>query len=148
MLRRCCDAAVALLAILVGSCSAPPPNIVEVKGVVLIDGEPLPKAKVRFFPQIDAASSFMAQGVTDDQGRFTLACNGQPGAATGENHVLVLEDDIPTQLTPEGARAELQVYLKALKNRPIPQHYGNAAQSPLKVTVTADQQEYKIELIH
>jgi hypothetical protein len=120
--------------------------VVEVEGVVLLDGMPLPRARVRFSPKIEQSSDYMAQGVTDDKGHFTLTCHGQPGACAGENQVTILEDDIPEHLTPESARAKLQEYLKTLKNRPIPPNYGNFAESQLKITVTAGQKEYKIDL--
>jgi hypothetical protein len=121
---------------------------VPVEGVVLLGGAPLPKAKVRFFPLIDQSSKFIAQGVTDDKGRFTLTCNGQPGACATESIVMVTEADIPERLTTgsQSARAELHAYMKALKNRPIPTAYTNAAESPIRITVTSEQKEYRIEL--
>jgi hypothetical protein len=119
---------------------------VEAEGVVLLDGAPLPRAKVRFFPDIDQPNAYIAEGVTDDEGRFTLTCHGQRGACAAENLVTVGEDDIPEHLTPESARDKLQAYLKALKNRPIPPVYGNAASSKLKATVAAGQKEHKIVL--
>jgi hypothetical protein len=147
MLRQIVGAAALLAAALLGGCgSPPPPAIVEAEGVVLLDGAPLPRAKVRFFPSIEQSSAYIAEGVTDDNGRFTLTCHGQPGACAAENLVTVAEDDIPEHLTPESARAKLQAYLKALKNRPIPATYSNAAASPLRETVAAGQKEHKIVL--
>ena len=58
----------------------PPPAIVPAQGTVLLDGAPLPNAQVRFIPNIGYGAEYIATGVTDDQGRFTLQCNGQPGA--------------------------------------------------------------------
>jgi hypothetical protein len=145
MARRANVAAYLMFAALVG-CGTNPPPIVEAEGIVLLNGAPLPKAKVRFFPQFDNASEHVAHGVTDDNGRFRLVCHGQPGACATLNIVTVADDDIPEHLTPEGARGKLQAYLKSLKNRPIPDIYGTAALTPLRVTVAADQKEYKIEL--
>jgi hypothetical protein len=146
MLRRVFGAAVVLTVVLLAGCRPAAPTIVTVEGDVLLDGAPLPKAKVRFSPRIEQSSEYIAEGVTDDKGHFILNCHGQPGACVGENLVTVTEDEIPEHLTPENARSQLQAYLKSLKNRPIPEVYGNAAQSPLTVTVTADRKEYKIEL--
>jgi hypothetical protein len=146
MHRRCVGALVFLaLAGLIG-CGSKPPVIVPVEGVVLLNGTPLPNAKVRFFPTLEKSSDYLAQGVTDDNGHFTLTCHGQPGACAVENVVTVAEDDIPEHLTPESARAELQVYLKGLKNRPIPPQYRDASGTPIRVTVSADQREYKLDL--
>ena len=135
-----------LTILLASGCGKAPPPIVPVEGVVLLNGAPLPKAKIRFVPKIDRASEFMAQAVTDEQGRFVLMCRGKPGACAIESLVTVSEDDIPARLTPESARAELQVYLKSLANRPIPPQYGNLAENPLEVTVAVGQKEYTIEL--
>jgi hypothetical protein len=60
--------------------------------------------------------------------------------------VTVSEDDLPERLTQTSARAEKNAYLQSLKNRPIPAQYANLASTPLKVTVSAGQKEYKIEL--
>jgi hypothetical protein len=140
-------AATGLAVALVSGCGSPTgPTIVPAEGVVLLGGVPLSKARVRFLPLNDQTSTYSAQGVTDDQGRFTLTCRGRPGACTGESLVTVSEDEIPARLTTASARAELGAYLKALKNRPIPPTYTNAADSQLRVTVTPEQNEYRIEL--
>jgi hypothetical protein len=146
MIRQLHAAVVLVAAASLAGCGPAPPAIVRAEGIVLLDGRPLPKAKVRFIPVIERPNRYSAQATTDDDGRFVLECNGAPGAYAGENIVLVGEDDIPTRLTPEGARAELQAYLRTLKNRPIPAEYGDTANSPLTVNVTAERQEYKIEL--
>jgi hypothetical protein len=145
MLRLCVGASVCFtLAVLVGCGSSPPP-IVPVECVVKLNGTPLPKAKVIFYPQFENSSEYIAQGMTDDNGRVTPTCKGQPGACATENIVAVVED-IPERLTPEGARAELQAYMKSLPNRPIPSHYRNMSESALKVAFSPDKKEYTIEL--
>jgi hypothetical protein len=87
---------------------------------------------------VDLLVQMLAEGETPHQ--------GQPGACAVENIVTVTDDDIPERLTPESARAELQVYLKSLKNRPIPTHYRDTGDTPIRITVSANQKEYKIEL--
>jgi hypothetical protein len=123
-----------------------PPAIVPVEGVVLLDGAPLPKVKVLLFPQakFDGAADYVAQGVTDDQGRFKLTCHGKEGACACENIVTVM-DDIPDELSASSARERYYEYMKGLKNRPVPEALRSAATSPARVAVTADQKEYKIE---
>lgn len=135
------------VALLSGGCGkdAPPP-IVPVSGSVLLNGEPLSAAQVRFIPQIDVGAEYIATGVTDDQGRFTLQCNGQPGACATENAVTVSEADIPPQLQGEDAQRELAVYLRSLKNRPIPQDYASPASTPLHATVSEERPDYQLEL--
>ncbi|MBN9519117.1 hypothetical protein J0H58_11460 [bacterium] len=138
--------AAALAAVLLPGCAARTPAIVEAGGVVTLDGVPLPKAKVCFYPRFENASEYIAQGVTDADGRFTLTCYGQSGACAAESIVTVADEDIPERLTPESARQELSAYLKTLKNRPIPPLYKTPAESPLRMTVSANLKEYRIEL--
>jgi hypothetical protein len=141
-------AALAVAAALFAGCKGKPtpPPIVEAKGVVRVGGKPLNKAQVRFVPTVDYGSEYMATGVTDDAGRFTLTCKGVPGACSGENHVVVTEADIPARLQSETAQAELARYLQTLKGRPIPPQFTNLANSPLTVTVQAGQTEYNLDL--
>jgi hypothetical protein len=139
----------ALLAALAPGCGKPkPPPIVEVVGVVRLDGKPLKNVVVRFFPVDDFGPNYQGSGVTDESGRFTLVCNGRPGACAGENRVTVSEAEIPARLKGEDLKtqAELARYLQSLGGRPIPPQYSNLAQTPLTVSVTAEQREYMLEL--
>jgi hypothetical protein len=130
-----------------GGCGkAPPPPIVEAEGIVRLDGRPLNNVEVRFIPSIDYGSEYVARGVTDKAGRFTLTCKGQPGACACENRVVIVEAALPGRLKGENAQAELARYLQSLGGRPLPQKYANLADNPLVVNVTAEQQEYPIEL--
>jgi hypothetical protein len=146
-LRRSAAARRAILLIACSGCSkAEPPAIVPAQGVVLINGAPLSKAQVRFIPMIGFGPEYIATGVTDDEGNFELTCQGQSGACAAEHAVTVSETDIPSQFKGEDAQAELAGYLKTLKNRPIPKNYATPVQTPLKVTVSAAQANYKLEL--
>ena len=137
---------IAIAILSVGCRKEAPPPIVPAGGVVLLNGTPLAKAQVRFIPQIKFGPEFIAKGDTDEQGRYTLQCNGKQGACAVENVVTVTESEIPSRLLGESAQAELSVYLRSLKNRPIPQNYGSPATSPLHVTPAEGQTEYKLEL--
>jgi hypothetical protein len=146
--------AVAVVGVILGwmgtsGCAKVPPKIVSCEGLVLLNGQPLPNAEVRFIPMIQGfGAEYIAVGTTDDQGRLKLICNGQPGACAGENRLTVTEAPLPSQY--RGMSAEAQVaagrYLASLKNRPIPERYSNLAQSPLVVTVTPEQTIYEINL--
>jgi hypothetical protein len=137
---------VVLAALVVGCGKAPPPQIVEVEGVVRLDGKPLKRAEVRFIPVVDYGPEYLATGVTDDEGRFRLTCNGRPGACAGENQVLVMESELPNELKSETAQAELARYLQKLGGRPLPQRYANLAESPLTANVTVDRKDYSFNL--
>jgi hypothetical protein len=133
--------------LLAGCGKAPPPPIVPTEGTVLLDGKPLRKATIRFIPSIEFGAEYVATGVTDDLGRFTLTCNGQAGACTGENRVLVVEGPIPPKLLHEDAQRELAQYFESLGGRPLPQQYGNLVSSPLTANVLSDQKPFTFRLV-
>jgi hypothetical protein len=136
----------AVLAALAAGCKAPPPPIVAVEGVVRLDGQPLNKAAVRFIPQIDCGPEYIAVGVTDESGRFTLTCKGQPGACACINQVLVLETELPPGYRSDKGHAELAHYFQSLGGRPLPAKYGNLVDSPLTADVKAGQKNYDFDL--
>jgi hypothetical protein len=148
MRRRYRIAVWVLAAALLVGCGKTSPAIVKVTGVVRLGSKPLNKARVVFIPQVGTGPEYVASGLTDEAGRYQLTCNGQPGACTGENRVLVLESDNPPALRGESleVQAKLVKYRQSLGNRPIPGKYGTAVRSPLRVTVTAEQTEYEFDL--
>jgi hypothetical protein len=63
---------------------------VSVKGVVTLDGEPLPKATVSFMPLGEGRAAY---GVTDAKGNFRLTTfKSDDGVLPGEYKVLVMEE--------------------------------------------------------
>jgi hypothetical protein len=144
MRPRTLGAVLALALAFLAGCGPSAPSIVPVEGIVLLNGAPLAKAKVRFLPKIENQSKYFAQGVTDADGRYTLTCQGRPGACAVENTVIVEEEEIPTEFVHD--RDKREEYVQSLRNRPIPDIYRSAIGTPIRVTVTADQKEYRIEL--
>ncbi len=125
-------------------CKKEPPPIVAVSGIITLDGKPLPKVEVRFYPEESGLpGDYIAIAVTDDDGKYTLMTNNQSGACVGVNKVTISEGP-----PPEGARSQekFDLYKATLKNRPIPEHYGTLASSPLTITVSADKTDYPIAL--
>lgn len=123
------------------------PSLTEAEGVVLLGGQPLPNATVSFHPtQSRLPANATATGVTDAQGRFKLTVGNKPGAIPGEHIVTVMEGPVPEEMRGQEAQAKLATFQVGRKNRPIPKQYGNAATSSVRVTVTSEQKEYKIEL--
>jgi hypothetical protein len=137
-----------LLFALLGCSAAAPkmPELTPVEGTVTINGQPLPNAQISFIPAGDASSAAIATGVSDDNGKFTLTCAGKPGAALGENTVTVIEGPVDEKLRGEDQQGQFASAAEKLKNRPIPPDYAVAAKSGIKVTVTAGQKDYAIEL--
>jgi len=142
-------AALVAAALALPGCSKSPPPIVAAGGVVLLNGQPLPNAQVQFIPMIQGfGAEYIAVGVTDEKGRFTLTCNGQPGACACETRVIVIDPPAPEKARglSEAAQAELTRFQAGLKNRPIPPDYGSAAKTPLVIKVTPDRADYNLEL--
>ena len=82
-----------------GTAEVPGPVLVPVKGVVLMEGQPLADAAVSFVP-IQATVGQGGMGFTNEAGEFELTSpvNSQPGCPEGEYKVLIQK-----MLTPSGA---------------------------------------------
>ena len=142
--------------ILLAGCKPRPPEIVQVEGLVLLDGKPLPGALVEFSPKLDRFGAEMnSYAETDDDGHFQLTCQwqNQPGACVAEHRVAVREPPPPRgdrgtegesdeQLVQEAARKS-----KARANRLIPQQYWALGSTPLVVNVVPGQTTYELRLI-
>ena len=123
-----------------------PPTLLPVSGVVSLNGEPLKKVIVRFIPKTNDGSEYIASGITDDDGRYTLMCNDLPGACAGENQVLVQETQPPVLPKDERGHPKTEEYYKSLGGRPIPPQYGKVVTSPITVEVTVEKKKYNINL--
>jgi len=148
-LLRLSLAGCAALVTLASGCGKPkPPPVVEVSGIVRLDGKPLKNVVVTFVPVGELGLECQASGVTDEAGRYSLTCGGRSGACAGENQVTITEAEIPARLKGEDLKVqeELARYLRDQGGRPLPPLYSNLAQSPLKVNVSASQREYDLEL--
>jgi hypothetical protein len=136
--------------VLVSACSKPaPPPIVQAGGTITLNGNPLPNASIRFVPLFKGfGGDVIAEAVSDPAGKFSLVCMGTNGACVGEHRVIVEEGPLPKEAQGESGRAQMAMtrFLQSLPNRPIPAAYGNAAQSPLTVEITADQATYDLKL--
>ncbi len=122
-------------------------------GVVTLEGKPLRHASVRFIPLTKGLDgNYVAKGLTDDEGRYTLTTAGKgdngSGACACECKVLVKEGPLPDELVELGQRGFRQIaaYRKSLGNRPIPRRYSTIGKTPLTLTVTPDQTDYPLEL--
>lgn len=131
-------------------CGKPkPPPIVVVKGAITLNDAPLPSVRIRFMPTFPGfGAEVIAEGVSDAAGKYSLVCNGSPGACIGVHRVVVEEGPLPPGTTGESGESQMKMtkYLQGLTNRPIPPHYGNLAQTPLTVEVKAGQTDYELKL--
>lgn len=140
-----------ILLISTTGCGPGVPPIAEVTGKVTIDGDPLPHAKVEFYPMHDGLDgNYMASGVTDEQGNYALAHKGgsTPGVTACLCKVTISEGPVPDNIRAMGqaGAAKLKSFRKKLKNRPIPSSYGTLGTTTLEVTVDKDDPVNDFEL--
>ena len=141
---------VILLPGLVGCSKNDRPAMAPVTGTVLLAGQPLEGASVRFM----GPTGRPATGMTDADGRFTLkAFEEGDGSVLGENRVTVTKYGPPPfepPTNPDGSfQFESEEQRIAFYNRPslLPDRYNNPRMSGLLVNVTADgENDFTIEL--
>lgn len=128
-----------LVVILVGaSCAAGCSNLVDVRGEVTLDGQPLPDAQVMFVP----AGGRPATGKTDAQGKFRLTTNSAgDGLAPGSYTVTVTANKVEYQQQPgsESGYVEKLIWL-------APERYSRPAEANLTREVTPATKDIKLEL--
>lgn len=130
-------------------CAKRLPSVVAVQGTVLLNGVPLPSAAVTFMPQLENfGAESNSTAVTDDNGKFTLTCayNSQPGAVVGKHMVLITDPPLPEDMRDIRDARVLAQYRAQLGNRPIPQQYSSATQSPIRIEIKQGQEPVTIEL--
>jgi hypothetical protein len=117
-------------------CGGSGPKFVEVQGTLTVNGKPLEKIQVEFWPEGEGPRSI---GLTDAQGNFTLTSDDgtQKGAVVGSHKVVLKDGDIFGGKF-LGRKAENLDPSKAKKSR-INQTLSNATSTPIKKTVTDGQ---------
>jgi hypothetical protein len=106
------------------------PELVPVSGTITLDGDPLADAYVTFEP-VEGTLELVSTGITDEAGRYTLACGEQPGALPGMHRIQL------TTVAPGSHTDELSV----LPRDKIPPHYQDGSltyEVPAEGTDAAD----------
>jgi hypothetical protein len=121
-------------------CGEGPPKLVEVEGVVTLNGEPLEKIRVEFWPFNDGPQS---AALTDEQGRFTLLTwdGEKKGAILGKHKVVMQDVSIVTRFV---GREDVDV-TDGRKPR-IAYHYTNATTTPLELELTGERRDLVLEV--
>jgi hypothetical protein len=138
-----CAAAVAL----VGCGKGEKLQLGQVKGKVLLDGQPLTQGTVSFTPdQSKGTKGPMATGPLNDKGEFTLtAAGGGTGAVVGHHKVTVAPPFDPGMGSSGDGSAKAPPK-DAAKGPQIPQKYVGYATTDLTVEVKAGAQDVTLEL--
>jgi hypothetical protein len=134
-------ASVAVLFGLVGCGGGP--NLAEVEGTLKLNGKPLDKIQVEFWPEGNGPRSM---GTTDAQGRFTLMTDDgkRKGAVVGK-HKIVLKD-VGVLGDKFLGRAGEDVDMTKGKKPQISNAYSDPHKSPIQKEVTAGKCVIDIDL--
>lgn len=144
---KACGWLMLAICLLIGCRRAPP--LVAAEGTVLLDGKPLPRCSIMLVPTFTGyGSDLFAVATADDAGRFKLKCGVGEGACVGTYKVVISEAPAPaeaSQYTPD-SETVLRKYYAGLANRPIPDKFGNLAQTPVELEIQAGKTDYEIAL--
>jgi hypothetical protein len=139
-----CVLCIALALFALPGCGEPRPQFVEFEGTVKLNGEPLEKIHVEFWPEVNGPKSV---GLTDQQGKFVLSTMEEPkrnGAVVGK-HKVVLQDISIISDKARGRDAENVDLTEGRKPR-IMEVYSNAVNSPLTVEVSKDKRTIEFDV--
>jgi len=123
-------------------CSKPP--MLEVSGVVLLDGEPVSNCKVGFFPDVEVFNPDRhgyGFGMTHGDGKFTIVHpQGDPGIWAGKYKVTLV-----AWVTKDGKMVEAEAKPSEVEggvfNR-FPEEYESPGTTPYSATVVQGKKNY------
>lgn len=140
-----------LVSLLVAGCSNKEKIVlVPVEGKLMLDGKPVPLAKIDFMPEFrghGAESNSFA--ITDDNGKFVLLFGGgEPGCAVATHRVVINEAPVGGDMRgqDEASQNRLAAYNRTLKNRPLPTSYQTYTSTPLKIDITGEKKDLVVEM--
>jgi len=120
-----------VLLVALAGCQGKPYGVAAVSGTVTLDGKPLPKASVTFVPMATKERQNpgpTAQGLTDEQGKFTVSVDPQtPGAVIGKCRVY-----ITTLLTDPADDRDAGGPVKRVRDR-VPSRYNQSTELVIDV---------------
>jgi hypothetical protein len=130
ILSRLCPFFLVLVFGAVAGCG---PSLQPVEGDVSVNGSPLAKGNVVFWPDAAKGNTFPNNPTGEVvDGKFKIMTQGKPGAPAGAYKVTVNSSEIPdsTKVT-------------EFKN-PIPEKYREAAKTPLTIEVPSASYSFKV----
>ena len=138
-----CFFAVWLCSCMLTGCGKAGPEIVEVEGTLTLDGKPLDKVIVEFWPDSDGPKS---SGMTDAQGKFVLkTADGTRAGAVVSKHKVVLYDESIVKHAFLGRAGEDVDMTDGQKPRFL-ELYTSPTQTPLNIDITAEKKDVKLEV--
>jgi hypothetical protein len=136
------NAAVGLVSLLLlGGCGDGRPSLVQVTGVVKVDGNPVEGAIVSFVPMTDSKDGYKrpSAGVTDASGKFSVGTYDKTdGIPPGKYKVAIQKRELMGEL-PKNFDAEQPQRFNLKYKWVTPRKYGNPETSGLEAEVTSSE---------
>lgn len=123
--------------------------LVPVEGKLMMDGKPVPLARIEFMPEFKGhGADANSYAITDENGKFVLAKGTEPGVAIATHRVVINEAPPPdgTRGQDDASQAKLAAYTRTLKNRPLNSRYQIYSSTPLRVEITGEKHDLVIEM--
>ena len=140
-----------LACLLVAGCSGKEAIVlVPVEGKLMMDGKPVPLARIEFMPEFKGhGADANSYAITDEIGQFVLARGVERGVAIATHRVVINEAPPPegTRGQDDASQAKLEAYTSTLKNRPLNTRYQTYSSTPLRVEITAEKHNLVIEML-
>jgi hypothetical protein len=124
-----------LASFFVAGCAEPQAKLVDVEGTVKLNGQPLEKVRVEFWPLNNGPQS---AALTDAEGEFVLETldGTQKGAVVGKHKVVLKDMSIVT--VPFRGRANEGVDMTEGKKPRTADKYTNVIKTPLEVEIAGE----------
>lgn len=129
--------------LLIAGCSRGP-QLGEVEGVIRVNGKPIEKIHIEFWPEASAPRSM---GLTDAEGRYTLMTDDgkRKGAVVGGHKVILRDVGIWNTAKYRGRDAENVDLNEGRKSR-IPVHYADIKHTNLRKEVSPGKNQIDFDI--
>jgi hypothetical protein len=118
------------------------PSLAPVEGTLKMNGKPLANVQVEFLPEINGPRS---RGVTDKEGKYSLATDDQrAGAVVGSHRVLLYDLQAFDDKPPPGKKKDRDVV--PVRPSRVPTRYTEVDNTPLKKEVRKEPNDIELEV--
>lgn len=128
----------ALLGLTIVGCGEEGPNLVPVKGTVMMNGKPFAEADLTFVPDPSNKDVTPGSDKTGPEGTYTARFNSRFGLAPGKYKVLISKKaELPPgiELPPEMKMDPVQQQMMGLRKETLPKKYSEATESTEMIEV-------------
>lgn len=144
---------VGLTLCLFGVAGCSPSNQAAVRGLVTLDGQPLPDVEVQFIPEIEFADSARpVSAYTNDQGEFQTSINPHSGLVAGQyrvclNDARIMMPGASIDATSGEPSDGVQIERGPVSRVRVPRRYSDAGQTPFqRVEIEVGEQTHDFAL--